>query len=357
MNKSLHLSVRPLLVTMVGLSVSASAVQAVEINKTYLGPSLDRWMYSFNTDQGNKPDAAIFAPYGHPTQPNFDDRDGQLLVGFVTVGDVPPGQGVDHYRIISATVTATVSPDSAFAYDSTPDTWDTYSQSGGVAPVPDSDAGRSIELYLAGYRAGWSLATFLETSRYAGAASDPLPPGGVWYPARGIRNVFPAQYEPAGSGIIRDVSNNVDEMFEPRPVAIARNASLTPGQIVPVGTPMTFDFDLSNPDTRRYLREGLNAGQLNFVISSLAEAQIQTPQTVRFYCKEAGVPNTAPTLNIRVCVGAPADWDCSGAVGVSDLFKFLDEWFAGSADFDENGQTGVADLFAFLDAWFATFGT
>ena len=60
-----------------------------------------------------------------------------------------------------------------------------------------------------------------------------------------------------------------------------------------------------------------------------------------------------------------ADFDCSGGVGVGDLFGFLDAWFAQfpsgipgvpSADFDDSGAVGVADLFAYLDAWFAQFG-
>ena len=60
----------------------------------------------------------------------------------------------------------------------------------------------------------------------------------------------------------------------------------------------------------------------------------------------------------------PADFNASGAVGVDDLFGYLDAWFAQfnligpglSADFDRNNAVTVSDLFAYLDAWFATFG-
>ncbi|HPO92750.1 MAG TPA: hypothetical protein PL072_04685 [Phycisphaerales bacterium] len=54
----------------------------------------------------------------------------------------------------------------------------------------------------------------------------------------------------------------------------------------------------------------------------------------------------------RHCI---CDFDQSGAVGVSDLFQFLDAWFAldESSDFDGSGDWGVADLFQFLDCWFA----
>jgi hypothetical protein len=60
-----------------------------------------------------------------------------------------------------------------------------------------------------------------------------------------------------------------------------------------------------------------------------------------------------------------ADIDDDGSVTVTDLFGFLDAWFAqfgqsGSglaADFDGNGSVAVSDLFGYLDAWFEYFGT
>jgi hypothetical protein len=50
----------------------------------------------------------------------------------------------------------------------------------------------------------------------------------------------------------------------------------------------------------------------------------------------------------------PADFDGSGTADVSDIFSFLNSWFAGnsSADFDNNGALQVQDIFAFLGAWF-----
>ncbi len=346
--------------SVVAVSVVAALVvstcgtaRAADISTGALQPVLDRWVYPFNQaiPLGSEPDAPIFAPFGNPANGQFDDRDGELLLGFDTTGSVPAGEGVGAYRVISAELTTVVSPDSAFAYDPTPDAWQTYSQTSGPAPVADADAGRSVELYLPGYRNGWTRETFLESTRFTGAAGSPPNPFPV--PARGIRNVFPAQYLPAGSGVIQDVSNNVDDQFDPRPLAVG-TTSLTPGASVPVDTVFTFAFDLSNPDTRKYLRESLNAGRVNLMVSSLAEAQQQQPQTVQFYCREAGVPGTAATLSVRVCVGPQTDWDCSGTVDVSDLFKYLDEWFAvGDADFDEDGSVSVIDLFAYLDAWFS----
>ena len=68
---------------------------------------------------------------------------------------------------------------------------------------------------------------------------------------------------------------------------------------------------------------------------------------------------------ISVALSCKADFDGNGSVGVSDLFTFLDLWFAqfgqsGSgfaADFDGNGSVAVNDLFGYLDVWFEYFGT
>ncbi|MBY0312547.1 MAG: hypothetical protein K2W85_10785 [Phycisphaerales bacterium] len=50
-----------------------------------------------------------------------------------------------------------------------------------------------------------------------------------------------------------------------------------------------------------------------------------------------------------------ADFDCSGASVVADIFDFLNAWFASDprADVDGVGGTVVADIFEFLNAWFA----
>lgn len=95
---------------------------------------------------------------------------------------------------------------------------------------------------------------------------------------------------------------------------------------------------------------------------------------------EAGVPliirvgkrdqfgNTQPGAGVLkilsegpICV---SDVDGTPGVGVSDLFYFLDNWFAefGAgcssgcvSDLDGTPSVGVSDLFFFLDAWFAEF--
>lgn len=333
-----------------GLIGAAGVANAADVAHTYPSPSLDRWFYPFSFGGGSEGEATIFAPFGDPTEAMFDDRDGQMVVGFSTATEFTPGLGASHYRVISASVTATVSRENSFNYDPTMDSWQTYAPTGGAAPVADSDAGRSVELYLAGYRNAWSLATFVESTRFTGAAGSPG--GGSPLPARAIRNIYPAEYNPAASGVVRDVSNNVDDQFDARPLAMGTSSVLTPGQLVPRDAVFTFAFDFANPDARKYLRECLNAGKMNFVIASLAEARRENPQAMAFYTKESGLPDTAPTMSLRVCIGEPGDWNCSGTKTADDIFAFLDDWFSSRGDFNEDGTTTADDIFAFLDAWF-----
>lgn len=59
--------------------------------------------------------------------------------------------------------------------------------------------------------------------------------------------------------------------------------------------------------------------------------------------------------NVAAVTMCRPDIDCSGSVGVSDIFAYLSAWFAGSpaADFDHSGVVNVQDIFNFLSTWFA----
>lgn len=61
-----------------------------------------------------------------------------------------------------------------------------------------------------------------------------------------------------------------------------------------------------------------------------------------------------------------ADFDGNGAVEISDIFVYLNAWFAGcdgtmsgapcngaDADFDGNGSVEISDIFVYLNAWFS----
>ncbi len=57
----------------------------------------------------------------------------------------------------------------------------------------------------------------------------------------------------------------------------------------------------------------------------------------------------------RVVTGCGSDYDGDGAITVTDIFTFLNAWFASEpgADFDGAGGVAVTDIFGFLNQWFA----
>lgn len=61
---------------------------------------------------------------------------------------------------------------------------------------------------------------------------------------------------------------------------------------------------------------------------------------------------TSNNATLTVC---PADFNCSGAVDLGDVFAFLNSWFANSLNADFDGLNGVTlqDIFDFLNSWFA----
>ena len=336
-------------VGVLGLFAAASMASAGDIVATLSTPTFDRWMYPYNSSnpQGSETEATVFSVIGSDTEWAFDNRDGQMIIGYATGGSIPAGQPVANYRVRSARVVARTSRDNTFVYDGTPDSFRTLLPVDDPDYVADEDAGQPIELFMCGYRGGWAL-----TGPTAFAESTPFNNGAPFpFPARGIRNAFAAEFD--ANGVLIDNSNNRDERREARPLAIGI-ADLLQGALVPRDTDFVFEIDLANPQAIRYLRESLAAGQLNVVISSLAITQQQSANVPAFYCKETpGVLGGVPArLELSVCVGHPADWDCSGVVEVQDIFAFLTSWFAGDGDFDASGTTEVPDIFEFLTAWF-----
>ncbi|MCC6319862.1 MAG: hypothetical protein IT438_00305 [Phycisphaerales bacterium] len=312
-------------------------------------PILDRWVYTFGQNPGAETEATVFSILGSGFESTFDIRDGQFLVGYDTSGAVMPGQGTSRYRILSASVTTRISRDKVFRYDGTFDAMETYLPETDAAYIADADAGRPVELYAVGYRNGLNAVSFAENTPFA--FGNPV--------QKRVRNAFAAQYESAnGTGSLVDVSNNSYEQdgfprFEARPFAIG-TCPLAAGVEVDVNTDFTFAIDVTQAGAVRYLRESLNSGRLNLMLSSMAPTSQQSSVTPAFYTKEypstiGGVP---ARLSLRVCVGAPADWNCSGGVTVQDLFDFLSGYFVSQGDYNADGQTSVQDIFDFLTGYF-----
>jgi len=338
------------------ITVAALAIgqplAAQQITMQFTAPTLDRWNYQFNATPGTRDRGSTFSA---GADNNFDDRDGQVLLGFDTIGTIPDGLGESRYRLISAVVhIATVN--GGFSYDPTYDTFNTYLLSTDMDFIADSDAGRPIELYGVGYRGMCGLvacdeATFLENSDWGAS-------GGTTF--RLLRSAFPTDY---AAGVATDVSNNVDDRFDPAPFAIGQIAGLTPGATVSFDTDYTLTIDAASPDVQAYFGRQLNLGRLRFMLSSLHPAVTQGGVFADFYMKEnifgAGL---SARLDLTVEVlppPIPGDVDGDGIVGPSDLLAMLAQWGTvcpsapGScpADFDHDGIIGPGDLLILLANW------
>ena len=191
----------------------APLAQAQTISVEYDGPVLDRWMYPFNGTPGIRQFISVFGATG---EPDFDDRDGQMIVGFDTDADVPSGLGVDSYDVLSATVTVMYDGQVEFVYDDTQDSYTAFLDPEDPDFVPDADDGQPLELYGLGYRNDFDLFSFVENTPYGGVFGE------------GIRNAYGMDFDDADTAI--DVSNNVRDRFDPSPGPSARSRASRRGR-------------------------------------------------------------------------------------------------------------------------------
>ena len=242
---------------------------------TILQPSGDRWMYWFGDATGTRPSASTYGAYGafdYISQGyDFDDRHGQMFLDFDTTAIAPAGLDPASYHLGSITVRLVVNEGNAFVYDPTADPLGTY-----TGASSDADVGRPIELFGVGYRGGFSAANFNEASPYITGQYQTNPVVTV----KGRRNSFAMDFV---AGAPRDVSNNVEESFEVQPWAVGQvpgyadffgelvPSPLAPGALVPFDSVMTFELDLSRPDIRSYVQQGLHRGRLHLMVTSLKE--------------------------------------------------------------------------------------
>lgn len=286
-----------------------------------LEPAGDRWMYWAGDFDGLRPSASVYGAYGPydfiSQGYDFDDRHAQFFLDFDTTDIAPAGQGPENYQISSLQVRLLVNEDEQFIYDPTHDPLGTY-----TGAEQDTSPGRPIELFGVGYRGGFTRETFRENSPYV--SGNVTQENGVWI-VKSRRNAYAMDFI---NGQPRDVSNNVEEDFEVRPWAIGQipgvadldgeldtSVVVQPGQSVPFEAIMTFTIDLSDPLIRAYVQEGLHAGRLHFMVTSLKEYVYTGDQGASggfpsFYTKENsehrplfGV-NLAPRLTADVAVSS-----------------------------------------------------
>lgn len=325
-----------------------SPALAQSTNGYWTTPTLDRWMYPFNTSPGSRPVISVFgSDRNDPTM--FDSRDGQFLVGWSTADQIPTGPATASATLHAAMVEVEFANDLVVQYDPTQDPWQIFAPTTSPDWQADADPGQSIELFGVGFRNGFTASTFQEFSPFAPSGTNLLAPS--------VRSAYAMSFNGAGQAI--DISNNPRQRFDPRAFAVGQCATLQPGDFIPAGTRMSFELDVGDPNIRQYVLDGLASGKLLFTISSLNFVVQQGGNFPAFYAKENALVTigaaTAAQLQVTVTITptcAPADLDCNQRVDGADLGLLLSNWGGpGSGDVDGSGQVDGADLGALLSSW------
>ena len=327
-----------------GMLAGTASGQADPIFAEFALPSADRWNYPFNPTPGTRWTASTFG--NEPGAPLFDNRDGQMIVAFDTATGIPASLGAERYEVLAVRLVLENAVDGAWAFDPTPDPWQSYLPVDDPQWIPDEDGGEAIEVFGVGFRNGVDASSWQENTPFG--FGDPLDPS--------IRSAFPIDFV-GGSAI--DVSNNVREQFDPVPWAVGQAEGVVAGDPVPYGTAVAFELDASRPAVEQYLAEALDQGRLILGVTSLAKVVQQGSTFPAFHCKESPLVEAgfakAARLEVLVQVvssNRPADLDGDGAVGGADLAVILSQWGgAGSGDLDGDGTVGGADLAILLSDW------
>ncbi|MBL8745403.1 MAG: hypothetical protein JNK58_03500 [Phycisphaerae bacterium] len=340
-------------------AVSAASGQVVSLS--FDAPTIDRWVYPFASSAGYEFEAKTFSSLGQETAffpITFDQRDGQIMVGFDFPANLPPGRGACGYRVISAVLTLKVSNHNVYKYDPTYDGWQTYLNGAG-----DAD-GRPIELYGAAFRNGW-MACRIDPSMPAlnqfpcyweGSPERAAPPFGPGsFPTRDTRYAYATDY--AGR-VERDVSNNVRDQFDSKPFAVGQIGGLAPGALVPVDRDTVFTLNVNDADVQAYLRRACDAGLVRLLVTSLQQASAGGPgpgggSFASFYTKEIGIDGFGPRFSISVRLTSAGDADGSGGVDFADITSVLTNWGLVGPDGDANcdGVVNFSDITEVLTNW------
>ncbi|MCB9837752.1 MAG: hypothetical protein H6813_00295 [Phycisphaeraceae bacterium] len=326
------------LAALLGAPALAAGAQAGVVNIHFDSPTHDRWNYPFNFTPGVRGNASTFNAIN---ETDFDDRDGQMFIGFDTGAQLDAGLGEPYYVIVSA-VMRIATTDGGFIFDDTYDSITTYSD-----PMnPEALNGRPCEIFGVGYRGGFNINSYVETSPFG-------TPNGTNYTA--VRNAYITDYP---GGVAEDVSNHifgeniggtVYPAREVTPFSVGVAEGVTPGAIVPFDTDFVFTLDLGNPDVDLYLRQACNAGKLRLMLSSTHAAVMQGGEFVNWYTKENFFGDGfAARLDMTVMTIDPlvGDLNLDGVVDTADLGLLLGAFGTPGPVGDINGDMVVdtADL-------------
>lgn len=254
---------------------------------------MDRWMYPFNGTPGTRPSASVFGTIGEDS--GVDSRHAQFLIGWNTSNSVPAGRGTAGYVVKRATLTLTINRDMAWVYDGTQDAFQTYLSTNDSRLQADTDPGRPLELFGAGFRNGYTAATFPEDGPFTAGGGSLV----------GTRSAYATGFDT--NGVLVDVSNNVGkadaDAFEVTPFAVGVVEGMAAGELVSTGARVEFEINVGNPEIAGYLRSALNEGVLRLMVTSMAEASFSGPATFpQFYTRDNTLAAEAdkPLLHLDV---------------------------------------------------------
>ncbi|MAB83166.1 MAG: hypothetical protein CMJ24_06985 [Phycisphaerae bacterium] len=326
--------------TAIALFTCLQGTASQEILVDLDAPDYDRWMYPFNGNPGTRTVAPTFCAFGYEI---FDERDGQALLGFHTDSSVQIGLGSSSYEIQSATLTIMID-NTGVIYDDSPDPWETFVEEGPA----DDDQGRSVIASGVNFRGefdGWS---FGEDGAFGSLGT-------------GVRNAYPIDFD--SNGAVRDISNNVGQGFQPNPFGVGNAEGVASGDLIPEYTEIRFELDVLDPDISCYLKQGLNDGLINFIISSFhVGSQDGSGSYPNWIMKENSLVffelAEAAGLEMAVKVVQPSETEGDvtgdGTVGIADLLDVISTWGrcpCCRSDINGDGSVDISELLNVISNW------
>ena len=291
-----RLAIFPCILVLTSVEVSRAADFVFDV------PSDDRWHYPFNFTPGERGTIGCFGAFGNPDFPDFNDRDGVMIVAWDTAAQIETGFDSSLYDICTVSVGVTNIPGASWPVDTTLDNVATF------RGQPDSDPGRPIELFGAGFGPEYAYETWREDDIYVGGhcnfdgticfndARDPYP--FVFRDGSSQRlHVEDSVKGTQNEGLNPPLCGATRCPFTPVPWAIGIPQGYVPGhQLVPFDVLFEIDLALSGGRVRDYFRSQLSGGRVFAIITSLQLADFMGGQSTypTFYSKEAFGPGVKP---------------------------------------------------------------
>jgi hypothetical protein len=135
-------------------------------------------------------------------------------------------------------------------------------------------------------------------------------------------------------------------------ITLGVSASASPG-----GAAITYRWERLDGQSFTPLSDGPTPWSSNIsgaTTPNLTITGLRPPDARYYHCIATNSCGSTPSA-FQILDLCAADFNCSGAITVQDIFDFLAAYFAGNplADFNGSGGISVQDIFDFLAAYFA----